>query len=143
MWRLTGRANWAGVEPQLHIDWLDDRSLLTLVGVDGRVKNVGSEIHFIGYESGVSPGAVGPFEKDEQSLGAYLQNTYWPVPFLGLNVGARLDVDSRFGEALSPRAAATASGFPAKHRAASCTNFAVAWMRSSWEAARCARMTRC
>ena len=107
MWRLTGRANWAGVEPQLHIDWLADRSLLTLVGVDARVKNVGSEIHFIGYDSGTSPGAVGAFEKNEQSLGAYLQNTYWPVSFLGLNLGARFDVDSRFGEALSPRAAAT------------------------------------
>ena len=107
MWRLTGRANWAGIEPQLHIDWLADRSLLTLVGVDARVKNVGSEIHFIGYESGLSPGAVGPFEEDEQSLGAYLQNTYWPASFLGLNLGARFDVDSRFGEALSPSAAAT------------------------------------
>ncbi len=37
-----------------------------------------------------------------------MQTTYWPVSFLGLNVGARLDVDSRFGHALSPRAAATA-----------------------------------
>lgn len=107
MWRLTGRANWIGVEPQLHIDWLADRSLLTLVGVDGRMKKVGSEIHFIGYESGTSPGALGAFEKDEQSLGAYVQNTYWPVSFLGLNLGARFDADSRFGEALSPRAAAT------------------------------------
>lgn len=107
MWRLTGRAKWAGVEPQLHIDWLADRSLLTLVGVDARVKSVGSEIHFIGYDSGTSPGSVGRFEKDEQSLGAYVQNTYWPAPFLGLNLGARFDADSRFGEALSPRAAAT------------------------------------
>lgn len=71
------------------------------------MKDVGSEIHFIGNQSGTSPGAVGAFEKSEQSLGAYLQNTYWPAPFLGLNLGARLDADSRFGHALSPRAAAT------------------------------------
>jgi outer membrane receptor for ferrienterochelin and colicins len=107
MWRLEGRSNWAGVEPQLHIDWLLNRSLVTLLGVDGRVKNVGSEVNYIDYVTGTSPGPVGPFEKDEQSLGAYLQNTYWPVAFLGLNLGARVDADSRFGQALSPRAAAT------------------------------------
>ena len=107
MWRLTGNANWAGVEPQLHIDWLADRSLVTLVGVDGRLKSVDSEVHYINYVDGLSPGAVGPFAKTEQSLGAYLQNTYWPASFIGLNLGARFDVDSRFGQALSPRAAAT------------------------------------
>jgi outer membrane receptor for ferrienterochelin and colicins len=107
MWRLDGRSNWAGVEPQLHIDWLENRTLMTLLGVDGRIKNVGSEVNYSDYITGTSPGAVGSFEKDEQSLGAYLQTTYWPVAFLGLNVGARFDVDSRFGRALSPRAAAT------------------------------------
>jgi outer membrane receptor for ferrienterochelin and colicins len=107
MWRLVGRSNWAGVEPQLHIDWLQNRSLMTLLGIDGRVKNVGSEVNYYDYITGVSDGPVGPFEKDEQSLGAYIQNTWWPLPVLGLNIGARLDVDSRFGHALSPRAAAT------------------------------------
>ncbi len=107
MWRLMGRSNWAGVEPQLHIDWLENRSLVTLLGVDGRVKNVGSDVNYYDYETGTSPGSVGAFEKNEQSLGAYLQNTYWPTAFLGLNLGARFDVDSRFGHALSPRAAAT------------------------------------
>jgi outer membrane receptor for ferrienterochelin and colicins len=107
LWRLVGRSNWAGVEPQLHIDWLHNRSLLTLLGIDGRIKRVGSEVNYFDYVSGTSPGAVGSFEKAEQSLGAYLQNTYWPVPFLGLNIGGRFDVDSRFGRALSPRAAAT------------------------------------
>lgn len=107
MWRLIGRANWAGVEPQLSIDWLRNHSFVTLLGVDGRIKNVGSDVNFYNYVDGVSPGPIGAFEKDEQSLGAYLQNTYWPAAFLGLNLGARLDVDSRFGRALSPRAAAT------------------------------------
>jgi outer membrane receptor for ferrienterochelin and colicins len=107
MWRLLGRSNWAGVEPQLSIDWLGNHSLVTLLGMDGRIKNVGSDVNYHNYLDGVSPGPIGAFEKDEQSLGAYLQNTYWPAPFLGLNLGARLDVDSRFGHALSPRAAAT------------------------------------
>jgi outer membrane receptor for ferrienterochelin and colicins len=107
LWRLLGRANWAGVEPQLHVDWLQNRSLVTLLGIDGRIKNVGSNVNYYDYVDGVSTGAVGAFEEDEQSLGAYVQNTYWPVAVLGLNLGARFDVDSRFGHALSPRAAAT------------------------------------
>jgi len=107
MWRLNGNSNWAGVEPQLHLDWLQNRSLVTLVGIDARIRNVGSDVNYYDYVDGTSPGSVGVFEKDEQSLGAYLQNTWWPVSFLGLNVGARFDVDSRFGHALSPRAAAT------------------------------------
>jgi outer membrane receptor for ferrienterochelin and colicins len=107
MWRLVGRSNWAGVEPQLNIDWLQDRSLVTLLGVDGRVKNVGSDVNYYDYLDGSSEGAVGAFEENEQALGAYVQNTYWPVSVLGLNLGARFDVDSRFGNALSPRAAAT------------------------------------
>lgn len=107
MWRLLGRSNWAGVEPQLSIDWLGNHSLVSLLGMDGRIKNVGSDVNYHDYLDGVSPGPIGVFEKDEQSFGAYLQNTYWPAPFLGLNLGARLDVDSRFGHALSPRAAAT------------------------------------
>jgi len=107
MWRLMGRGNWAGVEPQLDIDWLQDHSLVTLIGVDGRIKNVGSDVNYYDYLDGSSEGPIGAFEKNEQALGAYVQNTYWPVSVLGLNLGARFDADSRFGHALSPRAAAT------------------------------------
>lgn len=107
MWRLLGRSNWAGLEPQLSIDWLGNHSFITLLGVDGRIKSVGSDVNYENLVDGLSPGPVGAFEKGEQLLGAYLQNTYWPAASLGLNLGARLDVDSRFGHALSPRAAAT------------------------------------
>jgi outer membrane receptor protein involved in Fe transport len=107
MWRLFGHAQWAGVEPQFSFDWLRNRSLVTLFGVDGRVKHVGSDVNYIDLASGLSPGTLGAFEKNEHSLGAYLQNTFWPVDFVGLNLGARWDGDSRFGNALSPRAALT------------------------------------
>ncbi len=107
LWRLVGHANWVGLEPQVSIDWLENRTLLTLVGVDARIKSVGSDVNYYDYVDGSSPGPIGAFEKREQSLGAYLQNTFWPAHFLGLNLGARFDVDSRFGSALSPRAAAT------------------------------------
>ena len=107
MWRLLGHAHWTGLEPQFSFDWLRDHSLVTLLGVDGRIKRVGSNVNYIDFVTGTSPGLVGPFEKTERSLGAYLQNTYWPVDFLGINLGARWDGDSRFGSALSPRAALT------------------------------------
>ncbi len=109
MWRLLGHSNWIGAEPQISLDWLEDRSLVTLVGVDARLKSVGSDVNYYGFIDGLSPGPVGAFEKSERSLGAYLQNTYYPADFVGLNVGARFDSDSRFGSALSPRAAATFS----------------------------------
>lgn len=107
MWRLNGRSNWAGVEPQLNIDWFADRSLVTLLGVDGRIKDVGSNVNYHDYVDGSSDGPIGAFEEAEQALGAYAQTTYWPASVLGLNLGARFDADSRFGHALSPRAAAT------------------------------------
>jgi len=107
MWRLLGHANWAGVEPQFSFDWLGDRRLVSLLGVDARVKQVGSNVNYYDYVDGTSPGPIGAFERSERSLGAYLQNTFWPAPFMGFNLGARLDADSRFGSALSPRAAAT------------------------------------
>lgn len=107
LWRLLGHSNWAGVEPQFSFDWLGDRRLVSLLGVDARVKQVGSGVNYYDYVDGTSPGPIGAFERSERSLGAYLQNTFWPAPFMGFNVGARLDADSRFGSALSPRAAAT------------------------------------
>jgi outer membrane receptor for ferrienterochelin and colicins len=107
MWRLYGHAEWAGLEPQLSFDWLRNRSLVTLLGVDGRIKRVGSNVNYIDFVTGTSPGPVGAFEKSEHSLGAYLQTTFWPVDFVGLNLGARWDGDSRFGSKLSPRAAVT------------------------------------
>lgn len=107
LWRLVGRARWAGAEPQLSLDWLRDRSLVTLLGVDGRIKRVGSSANYIDFASGLSPGRIGAFDEVERSLGAYLQNTFWPLDLLGLNLGARWDADSRFGGALSPRAALT------------------------------------
>jgi outer membrane receptor for ferrienterochelin and colicins len=107
LWRLSGHSQWAGLEPQLSFDWLHNRSFVTLLGVDGRVKQVGSNVNYYDYQSGLSPGPIGAFEKTEYSLGAYLQNTYWPANFVGLNLGGRFDADSRFGSALSPRVAVT------------------------------------
>lgn len=107
LWRLTGISMSAGIEPQLSLDWAEDGSFVTLLGVDGRYKQVKSKVDFVDNTTGVNPGSLGVFDKGERALGAYVQQTAAPVDWLALNAGARLDADDRFGNHLSPRAAAT------------------------------------
>ncbi|MFO0568664.1 MAG: TonB-dependent receptor [Polyangiaceae bacterium] len=107
LWRLTGISMSAGVEPQATLDWAKNGSFVTLLGVDGRFKQVKSKVDFIDNATGQNPGSIGVYDKGERALGAYLQQTALPVDFLSLNAGVRLDADDRFGNHLSPRAAAT------------------------------------
>jgi outer membrane receptor for ferrienterochelin and colicins len=104
-WRLYGAANWAGLEPQLSLDWLEDGRLVTLLGIDGRFKDIRSRVHYYDNVTGVSPLTSRVHEVDK-ALAAYAQQTFWVTPRFGLNAGARLDVDERFGVAALPRAAA-------------------------------------
>lgn len=106
LWRLYGAASWVGLEPQLTLDWLEDGRLVTLLGVDGRLKHIRSRVHYYDNASGLSPGAIGMYDEVEKALAAYAQQTFWITPAFGLNAGARLDVDERFGSAALPRAAA-------------------------------------
>jgi outer membrane receptor for ferrienterochelin and colicins len=106
LWRLYGAASWLGLEPQLTLDWLEDGRLVTLLGVDGRLKHIRSRVHYYDYQTGQSPGALGMYDEVEKALAAYVQQTFWVTPRFGLNAGARLDLDERFGAAALPRAAA-------------------------------------
>jgi outer membrane receptor protein involved in Fe transport len=106
LWRLFGAASWVGLEPQLTLDWLENGRLVTLVGVDGRLKRISSRVHYYDNATGESPGAIGAYEELEKALAAYAQQTFWVTPAFGLNAGARLDIDERFGAAALPRAAA-------------------------------------
>jgi outer membrane receptor for ferrienterochelin and colicins len=106
LWRLFGAASWVGLEPQLTIDWLEDARLVTLLGMDGRLKHIRSRVHYYDTRTGQSPGAIGAPEELEKSLAAYAQQTFWVTPDFGLNAGARLDLDERFGAAALPRASA-------------------------------------
>jgi outer membrane receptor for ferrienterochelin and colicins len=106
LWRLFGAASWMGLEPQLTLDWLEDARLITLLGVDGRLKSIRSHVHYYDNATGQSPGAIGAYDEVEKALAAYAQQTFWVTPAFGLNAGARLDLDERFGAAALPRAAA-------------------------------------
>jgi outer membrane receptor protein involved in Fe transport len=105
LWHLRGVAQWIGLEPQLTFDWFEDERATTLIGLDGRIKHIDSSIDFIDNLSGESPGAIGAYDRTEKALAAYLQQTFWFTEWLGANAGARFDVDDRFGNHFSPRAA--------------------------------------
>ena len=107
-YHATGISRWLGAEVQSSFDWRKDSSVVTLVGVDGRVRQVGFKIDATDYDTGrtLSP-TQSRFAATERLLGAYLQQTWQPVRALALNGGVRLDLDERFARQLSPRLAAS------------------------------------
>jgi outer membrane cobalamin receptor len=105
--RDLGRSRWIGAEVQLAFDWLSNDQWKTLVGVDGRVRNIRSHYEYIDAVTGENPGNLGEFEITEKVLALYAQQVARPVPWLTLNAGVRGDIEERFGRA-SPRIAASA-----------------------------------
>jgi outer membrane receptor for ferrienterochelin and colicins len=100
-----GLARWAGLEEQVAVDWRRDGSVVTLVGADGRIRQVGTQLDIFDAQTGDNPGSIGRVRRTEEALGVYLQQTLRPVSRVDLNLGARLDDDQRFGTHLSPRLA--------------------------------------
>jgi outer membrane receptor protein involved in Fe transport len=95
-----------GVEEQVSLDWLKNATLVTLVGVEGRLRHTTARIDIFDRVTGVLGGTVNDFTKDRQSLGAYVQQTALPLSWLSLNAGARADVVEHVGSKVSPRVAA-------------------------------------
>jgi outer membrane receptor protein involved in Fe transport len=102
---LLGVSRWTGLEEQLSFDWMNDQSVTTLLGADGRIRFVGSKTDVTDVVTGDNPGSIGAYEKTEYLVALYGQQTWRPWSWLGLNIGARFDDDQRFGTKLSPRAA--------------------------------------
>ena len=109
--KVLGVSRWAGLETQGTFDWARDGRFVTLLGADGRVRHVGQKTDIVDLDSGANPGSVGAARRTESLLGVFLQQTARPTRSIGLNAGARLDLDERFGSALSPRVAATWSSW--------------------------------
>jgi outer membrane cobalamin receptor len=106
---LVGASKWMGLEEQLTIDWKKDGSIFTLVGVDGRLKRIGSKTDYFELETNRTPGSFGVTEETEKALGVYGEQILRPWKPLALNAGVRLDVDDRFGAHASPRATVAVS----------------------------------
>lgn len=103
----AGVSAWGGAELQTAFNWLHDSSLVTLVGLDGRTLGVRSKADVRDadtLEHKESSSHV--IRTNENTLGAYLQQTWNPVTELAFNGGVRMDVSERHSPVLSPRLAA-------------------------------------
>jgi outer membrane receptor for ferrienterochelin and colicins len=102
----AGVAQWAGLEERLALNWLHDQTLVTTLGVDARVRWVGTKQDELNIDTGAP---LGPTEGRINDLGGivspYAQQTYSPTNWLDLNAGVRLDADGRYAAQLSPRGA--------------------------------------
>jgi outer membrane receptor for ferrienterochelin and colicins len=101
---VIGRSRWIGAEEQLSVDWLSDRSLVTLLGADARLRHVEGTLDVVDAVTGANPHAVSPYTRTEYAVGLYGQQWWRPTRAWGLNAGLRFDADERFGTKLSPRA---------------------------------------
>jgi outer membrane receptor for ferrienterochelin and colicins len=102
---------WAGIEPQLVVDWLTNGALVTTLGSDLRVRHVGAHVDVVDRTTGADPGDFGAFARNQGLAAFFLQQQAQPARWLSLNMGVRLDIDPRFGAHLSPRAAAAAQAW--------------------------------
>ena len=102
-----GSAMWAGLEVQTSWDWLHDGRLVTMAGADPRWLSLHSSHDELNVDTGASflaanqqiPGLAA----SEATIGAYLQQTWTPMPALHFNGGLRVDTDSRFPAVLVKR----------------------------------------
>lgn len=101
---LEGRTRVLGAELQGSYDWDSARTHSSLLGVDARLRHVVSETILEDRATG-DESEFGEFGEDNGTLAFYAQHTARLLSPLTLNAGARLDVDPRFGTAVSPRGA--------------------------------------
>ena len=105
----SGASRWAGSEISASFDWLKNGSAVTLIGVDGRLRFVASQLDVLDAATGRAIASTDSVLRvHDKVFGAYLQQTWSPALWLNLNGGARLDYDQRFGPRVSPRFAASA-----------------------------------
>jgi outer membrane receptor protein involved in Fe transport len=111
----VGVSRWIGIEERISFNWLEDLSLVTLLGVDARERWVSAKQDAIDFDTGrayaPTAGRLGDGTAESASISPYVQQTWSPLAWLDLNAGARLDIDERFDPVLSPRGALTISPY--------------------------------
>ena len=102
----SGNSEWAGTELQTTLRWLADRSMSSMLGVEGRVRRVSFGSGILDLPTGAAVATFGHYDDTDPSGAIYAQQIYNPRPTLALNLGARWDFDDQLNQRLSPRAAA-------------------------------------
>jgi outer membrane receptor for ferrienterochelin and colicins len=105
----SGQVQWIGAEVQSSLRWLEDGSLTSLLGLTGLVRGVGFSGNVRHRITDVHLEKFGAYDATETQGAIYLQQEYRPGRIFAFNAGARWDLDSRFGQRISPRAAASAN----------------------------------
>lgn len=104
-----GRSRWAGLEVRAGFDWLENERLVTTVGVDGRLREVGNKADFLEFGTGRAlQSSQAVIDRNDTLIGAYAQQTARPTRWLSLNAGVRFDKETRFDGVFSPRVAVAA-----------------------------------
>lgn len=108
----AGRARWVGLEERLSVNWLESNELVTVLGVDARMRWVSAKEDALNFDTGEAfASSVGIVDDSAGIVSPYVQQTYHPNKWLDLNAGARLDIDERFTAILSPRGAVAFTPF--------------------------------
>jgi outer membrane receptor protein involved in Fe transport len=106
--RASGASRWAGSELSASFDWRKDGSIVTLIGIDGRLRFAASQVDVLDAATGRHlTSTTSVLRANDEVFGAYAQQTWSPATWVSLNAGARLDVDQRFASHVSPRFAAS------------------------------------
>jgi outer membrane receptor for ferrienterochelin and colicins len=107
-----GGAEGLGLDAQARIDWVGNGTQSTLVGVDGRIRNVQYVSDLTNARTGANPGSTAYYSEVDPILGAYAQHVAGFGRHVTLNLGSRLDVHPDTKAALSPRAALVYRAWP-------------------------------
>jgi outer membrane receptor for ferrienterochelin and colicins len=101
-----GESTASGFEVTPSLDWFRNGKFVTTLGADATSRNARSILNT--YDAGnMRPVAdsTGIFDRRDLTLAGYVQQTWNPVKWFGLNGGGRLDYDPRFAPVFSPRVA--------------------------------------
>jgi outer membrane receptor for ferrienterochelin and colicins len=109
-YQWIGISQWVGTEVQTSFNWLQDSSLVTLVGADVRLVGVQAKQDVLNADTGAyRESSTNVIPKDnnrlDEVLGAYLQQTWTPASWMAINAGARIDASERYDPVTSPRVA--------------------------------------
>ncbi len=104
--RQVGVSQWGGLELQSTYDFTEDGRFPLLVGLDSRMRRIGSINDFRDVSTDKSYGSSGRYDRLEWLVAPYVQQRAKLDKEWQLNAGVRIDAQTDFSPALSPRIAA-------------------------------------